>query len=170
MNPQRFNAWFSRSAEIEIINDHSITTTRSSNLKTRLKRNETCPAHPFPVDLENSVILLNWGYFYQPKQMLHSESLILTIRVLPFPPLLDKLKWENRLWLLHPLLSPHNGNAITAPLCPWGQHKKPLSTLSYRVGHHYSVKHNISTLTPETQSTPFSSFSPELLQLPCSIT
>lgn len=60
------------------------------------------------------------------------------------------------MWLLHPLVPTHNGNAITALPCPQGQNKKPLSTLSYRVGHHYSMKYNSSTLTPETQSTPFS--------------
>ena len=92
VNHQRFNAWFSQNVEIEIINGHSITTTGSSNSKTSLEWNETCPAHPFPADLENSTILLNWGYFSQPKQIPHSESLILTIRVLLFPLLLDKLK------------------------------------------------------------------------------
>ena len=51
---------------------------------------------------------------------------------------------------------PHNGNVIITLPYPWGWNKKPLSTLSYRVGHHYSMKHNGSTLTPETQSTPFS--------------
>lgn len=60
------------------------------------------------------------------------------------------------MWLLQTLVPPHNGNAITALPCPRGWNKKPLSTLSYRVGHHYSMKHNSSTLTPETQSTPFS--------------
>lgn len=60
------------------------------------------------------------------------------------------------MWLLHPLVHTHNGNVITALPCPRGQNKKPFSTLSYRVGHHYSMKHNSSTLTPETQSTPFS--------------
>lgn len=82
----------------------------------------------------------------------------MTVRVSTFPLLVDKLKQENRLWLLHPLVPPHNGNVIPAPPCPRGKNKKPLSTLSYRVGHHYSVKHNSSTLTPETQSTPFSLF------------
>lgn len=80
----------------------------------------------------------------------------MTIRVLAFPLLIDKMRQKNRLWLLHPLVPPHNGNVITALPCPRGRNKKPLSTLSYRVGHHYSVKHDSSTLTPETQSTPFS--------------